>query len=327
MTDDPILFALSLDGPRPGAVLEGEPEIARVLEAEELGWIHMQADNPASAEWIEDHMDYLPAAVREALLADVTRPRASFHGAGAMVHLRGVNTNPGAEPEDMVSLRLWIEPARIVTLSRRPLASIGELRAAIESGEGPRTAGAFLAYLVDRLNEKIDGRIDTLDEEGEAIEAAVLTDGVDGKALQRRITDTRQELVDLRRYLRPQREALIALGGLRTQFATEEERLQLTEDADRLTRAVEVLDGLAERLIVSRDEIVNSASDRLNRNLYILSVISAIFLPLGFLTGLMGINLAGMPGAGWEPAFWVFTGGLGVIFVVQVLILWRLRFV
>ncbi len=40
--------------------------------------------------------------------------------------------------------------------------------------------------------------------------------------------------------------------------------------------------------------------------MYLLSVITAIFLPLGFLTGLFGINLGGMPGAEYKWGFWIF---------------------
>ena len=61
---------------------------------------------------------------------------------------------------------------------------------------------------------------------------------------------------------------------------------------------------------------------RLNKNMYILSVISAIFLPLGFLTGLLGINVGGIPGAENVDAFWIFSGGL-VTLVIGLLSLFK----
>lgn len=325
MTDH-IHFALSLNGDAPGTALEGE-EIAAALEAEELAWIHLDAADPASETWIEDNLGYLPAAVRGALVADATRPRVSFHGEGAMVFLRGLNTNPEAEPEDMVSLRLWVDPARIVTLSRRSLSSVQQVRALIASGEGPRNAGNFLAEMLEQLNILIVERVDHLDDAGEVIEQTVLAHDRDHGPLRTRITDIRQELVDLRRFLRPQRDAVAALSSDRMRLADSETRMRIAETQDVLTRTVEELEGLSERLMVARDEISSAHSDRLNRNLYVLSVISAVFLPLSFLTGLMGINLAGMPGATWPPAFWVFTLGLCVVMVLQLLVLWRSRWV
>ncbi len=321
-----ILFAHALDGDRPGAELTGDA-VAASLEAPMLAWVHMDASDPASDQWIERHMAYLPAAVRHALTAEATRPRVSFHGDGAMVFLRGVNTNPGAEPEDMVSLRLWVDPARIVTLSKRQLAAVRELRADIADGRGPQDAGAFVAELLERLNTRIVHRVDALDDDGEVIEQAVLTGEGEQGNLRTRITDIRQELVDLRRYLRPQRDAAAQLAGTRLSLIDDETRVRIAEAQDVLTRTVEDLEGLAERLLVARDEIASAHSDRLNRNLYILSVISAVFLPLSFLTGLMGINLAGMPGAQWDGAFWTFTAGLCVMLVIQLMLLWMLRWV
>lgn len=325
MTDF-IQFAHRLDGPEPGQELEGDA-VPRSLEEPELAWVHLDANDPLSERWIEEHMGYLPTAVRHALVADTTRPRVSLHGDGAMVFLRGVNTNPGAEPEDMVSLRIWVDPARIVSLAKRPSAAIRELRSVVAEGRGPQSAGPFLAELLERLNVRIVARVEALDIAGEDIEQAVLTGTGDTGSLRTEITDIRQELVDLRRYLRPQRDAAAHLAGARIGFTGEEARLRISEAQDVLTRTVEDLEGLAERLLVARDEIASAHSDRLNRNLYILSVISAVFLPLSFLTGLFGINLAGMPGADWPPAFWVFTAALGVTMILLIGVLWWLRWV
>ena len=71
--------------------------------------------------------------------------------------------------------------------------------------------------------------------------------------------------------------------------------------------------------------IANVLSDKLNRNMYVLSVIAAIFLPLGFLTGLFGINLAGIPGAENERSFWIFSAILAVVVAIQVYIFRRAK--
>jgi zinc transporter len=62
----------------------------------------------------------------------------------------------------------------------------------------------------------------------------------------------------------------------------------------------------------------NILAGKLNKNMYVLSVISAIFLPLGFLTGLFGINIGGIPGVEDPNAFWVFSGILVVIVSLQI---------
>ena len=68
----------------------------------------------------------------------------------------------------------------------------------------------------------------------------------------------------------------------------------------------------------------NILEGKLNKNMYVLSVISAIFLPLGFLTGLFGINIGGIPGVEDPNAFWVFSGILVVIVSLQIWIFKKL---
>jgi zinc transporter len=75
----------------------------------------------------------------------------------------------------------------------------------------------------------------------------------------------------------------------------ERDQLHLREEADRVTRYVEDLDAARERAAVTQEELGNRLSEQLNSRMYVLSVVAAIFLPLGFLTGLFGINVGGIP--------------------------------
>lgn len=317
---DPTAFVL--DGPRRGVLLTDGQAVARALADDELAWVHLQADDPQTMLWLQTHLDYLGPQAMEALTAQETRPRALRIGEGALVNLRGVNTNREADPEDMVSIRMWLDPRRIVTLSLRPLRAVDEIRAAIGAGDGPQGPGAFLAMMVENLTGRIEDTTGQLDDHIDEMEETVLA--ASGEALRQKVLDARQSVIRLRRFLLPQRDALLQLSILRLSWIDEDTARRLTEEHDALVRSVEDLDAMRDRLAVIRDEIQSALSDRLNRNLYILSVISAVFLPLGFLTGLMGINLAGMPGADWAPAFWVFTGALAVI-GGAVLVLFRAR--
>jgi zinc transporter len=70
--------------------------------------------------------------------------------------------------------------------------------------------------------------------------------------------------------------------------------MHLREEADRVVRYVEDLDSARERAAVTQEELVNRVSEQINSRTYVLSVAAAIFLPLGFLTGLFGINVGGI---------------------------------
>ena len=94
----------------------------------------------------------------------------------------------------------------------------------------------------------------------------------------------------------------------------------LVEAQDDITRFIEELDSIRERAQIVNDEIGNMSTERLNRNMYALSVVAAIFLPLGFLTGLLGINIAGIPGAENPWAFLIFCGLLIGLVATQIII-------
>ena len=63
----------------------------------------------------------------------------------------------------------------------------------------------------------------------------------------------------------------------------------------------------------------------LDRTMYVLSIVAAIFLPLGFLTGLLGINVGGMPGMDDPDAFWAVVALCLFVFVALIVIFRRLR--
>ena len=68
---------------------------------------------------------------------------------GVLVLLRGVSTNPGSEPEDRVSLRMSIEPNRLISVRQRKLFSVQDVRESLESGNGPRTIPDLVTGLIE----------------------------------------------------------------------------------------------------------------------------------------------------------------------------------
>lgn len=120
----------------------------------------------------------------------------------------------------------------------------------------------------------------------------------------------------LRRYLVPQREVIGRLHAERVSWLSDEIRAYLRESADRVTRYVETLDSARERAAVSSEELASRLAEQMNQTMYLLSVVAAIFLPLGLITGLLGINVGGMPGVDTPWAFTAVTVtmvGLGLL--------------
>ncbi len=307
-------FAVALNGDLAAQSLKGE-EIAQRVAAPDLIWVHMRADCEETRVWIETNLSYLDRPAIEALLADETRPRVSEIGRGALIILRGVNSNEGADPEDMVSIRLWVDENRIISVAKRNLKSVEALQSRILAGDGLDRAGRFVSALVDRLNQRIEGFRRILDDATDQLEQLVIE--APDQDQRRPIMERRLETILFRRFIGPQRDAVGHLMQSTLSWLTPEDMRHLHESHNTLMRVVEDLDTLRERLQILKDELASIMGDKLNKNMYILSILTALFLPLGFLTGLFGVNVGGMPGAGFAGAFWIFVAVLLAIIVLQ----------
>lgn len=320
MTEDGLVVAYLLDGSGGGRRLDWDA--VRAWRPEDgLLWVHLVRDAENTRAWLQNDSALDPLVV-EALLAESTRPRTAQIGDGALVFLRGVNLNPGADPEDMVSIRLWFDANRIVSVRMRRLLSIDDLRAAIDRGQGPHASGDFIVFLADLLASRMTGVIADIDDHVDRIQDSVLE--AESRQQRTELNGLRREIIALRRYLAPQRDALARLLNLKTSWIGERDQLHLREEADRIARYVEDLDAARERAAVTQEELGNRLAEQMNARMYVLSVVAAIFLPLGFLTGLFGINVGGIPLAEDPSGFIEIILLLGLITVAQVLIFrWR----
>jgi len=296
----PSVSALRFDGK--GGALVVEPAAAVAEPA--ATWVHINFSDPKAADWAWDGSGLDPVIVG-AMLDPESRPRALPHGNGVLASLRGVNLNPGARLEDMISVRIWIEPGRVVTASRRRLRSLREIREAIDQGTGPTSPALFVIELVDRLNHFISQAIEQIEEQ---IDEAEDTANVD-RSLSRNsaFNQLRRQTAQIRRYLSPQREALDRLSRINEPLFSNEEVIELREQLNALTLALEDLDLVRERALVAQEEFLGLLAHEQNSRMLLLSIVTAIFLPLSFLTGLFGMNVAGLPGLEFPGSFMIIA--------------------
>jgi len=282
--------------------------------AQGLLWLHLDYTDPEVENWILNKSGLDPL-VAEALLTEETRPRTTAIGNGLLIALRGVNLNPGSEPNDMVSIRLWVDQSRMISTRKRPLFSARDVADQLEAGKGPIDAAGLLVEFIDRLIWRMSDTVEEVEDLLDGLEEEVLTSS--GQSLRSRLTVIRRQTISLRRYLAPQRDALGRLITEKIAWLEEGSRLSLRETNDRLIRYIEDLDAFREREAILQEELLSRMSEQLNTRMYVLSLIAAVFLPLGFLTGLLGINVGGIPGATHDSAFYVFIGFLVIVVGIE----------
>lgn len=300
-----------------------EQQIVDELESDKPAWIDLYADHPQAQTWLEKHVDYLDPIIIEALLEDETRPRCEVLDTGVLLILRGVNLNEGAIPEDMVSLRMWIDPHRIITIHKRGLRALDALNNAYKKQKGPQTSQDFIHVLIEHLLNVMEPVLDEIEDTVDDLEDTLI--GSPNSSMRHDIAMIRRRALQLKRFISPQREAISKLRNAQLSWITQNARMELHEHYDRITRFVEHLDATRERCQIIQDELSTILADKLNRNTYTLTLIAAIFMPLGFITGLLGINVGGMPGVDNPYAFIIVCALCAVLVVVEYALFKKLK--
>jgi zinc transporter len=135
--------------------------------------------------------------------------------------------------------------------------------------------------------------------------------------LRRRVNQVRVRAIGYRRFLFPQRIALEKLALLPGDWLMEDDRLHLNSAADRAARMSEELESIRERSALTHETLTDLRAEQIDQRSLVIAIVAMVFLPLTFVTGLLGMNVAGIP---FAHAPWAFAGVTGLCVVMAVAI-------
>lgn len=316
--DNGLVFAYILDGKGGGQTI-GWEQLKQWSATEGVLWVHLIYSSEAVQNWLADESG-LSLITCESLLEQETRPRVVVSEDGLLVILRGVNCNPGADPEDMVALRMLFAENRVITMRHRRVMAIDDIQKEIETNKGPLSSADFLITVCARITDRMGDVIADIDDSIDELEDEVLT--VESHELRPRLAAMRRQTISLRRYIAPQRDVLTRLYNERVPWISDVDKAHLREIGERTSRFVEDIDSARDRAAITHEELNSRLSEQTNKAMFLLSIVAAIFLPLGLLTGLLGINVGGIPGSENPWAFAIVTLlligiGLALVFLFK----------
>lgn len=284
-----------------------------------LVWLHIDGRETEGAKWLAVQDD-IPLIVRGALMATETRPRTEIIGEGALINMRSLGATPEDDPDALVSIRFWAEAGRVISLSfRTPLA----LDTAIDHFLGGTVAdpGDLISEFAKAITTELDPRIASIGDVVDACEVALDTSQI--QSTRRKVASMRSQAISYRRFVAPQRQALERLATAPLAWLDDDDRLHLRDSADRSARMVEELETVRERAALLHDELTDRRSEIMDARALFISIVALIFLPLTFLTGLLGMNVKGIPYADQPWAFW---GVVGVCLLLALFVIaWFVR--
>ena len=296
------------------------------LREQESLWLHWDRGHPHTHSWLRAESGLNEFACN-LLLEENTRPRLlALPEQQLLLFLRGLNLNPGAEPEDMVSVRIFADAQRAISLRLRPLMATEALIEDLLAGRGPKTSAELILRLAHYLTDKIELLIGELSEqidEQEELADAEQTSTLDHTEL----LQMRRRAASLRRFLAPQRDIYGQLTASAQAWFVGGDSSYWNELNNRLTRYLEELELSRERVSLLLEAENRRMDERMNRTMYRFGIITGVFLPMSFLTGLLGINVGGIPGSESPHGFLLACSLMAVVALGQWLLFRRLRWI
>lgn len=183
----------------------------------------------------------------------------------------------------------------VVTFQERPGDCLGPVRHRMQTVNGRIRGGAcdYLAYVIlDTITDHYFPLIEAISERLDLLESDILL-ATDPKQVET-VHDVRRELLSLKRSLWPMREMLSVLRRDDSPRVSEKTRFYLADTQDHVLQLIDLTETLREFASGLMDLYLNSISNRMNETMRVLTVISTIFIPLGFLTGMWGMNFTNM---------------------------------
>ncbi|NVK21767.1 MAG: zinc transporter ZntB [Kangiellaceae bacterium] len=262
-------------------------------------WHHINYTHSDDVKWL--HEQNIPSLAKDILLQVEHRPRYIQEEEDIILCLRGVNLNPEATPEDMITVRVYCANGVVITSCNRQSMSINDVNNLIELEKGPASPAKFVVALIDTLTQKIETFFEELESKLDLYEDNM--DIHDFELTNKNLAKLRRQCATVKRYLAPQREALEKLYRSEISLFADQDVVELREIIDKFIRLIEDLELTRERTMLLREEFLARIAHEQNSRLYLLAIISVIFLPLTFLTGLLGMNVAGIPGTDYQSSF------------------------
>ena len=267
-------------------------------------WVHVEAEREQAAVLLPGQN--IPEIAANALVATETRPRCDPIEDGALINLRGPGT-PDVESSDrLVSIRMWARARTVNSVTRHRLAATAEVAATMARGV-ITDPGDLVAAFALSISRALDPEVASLGDRLDDLESK-LDDPRELYGLRTIIARARSEAIAYRRFVAPNRDALETLAALDADWLSDEDRLHIREAGDRFARMAEELEAVRERSALLHEQLTDLRGEQLEDRSLVISIVAFIFLPLTFITGLLGMNVEGIPYKNEPWAFWAIVG-------------------
>jgi zinc transporter len=322
MNDGRPLFTFAFRGglwQAPGDLAEADIAASNA----DFVWVHLNLDDAEAQAWLRRRP--WPRDVIEMVGAPIQRGKLFITPDLIYGHLRDFRDEPDAATLQAGSLSIVASRILVVTGRRIPLRSIEELRRRVEARAIlPASPFALISEFFKALNDIGEDLLQRAGERLRAMESKVLRRNSAGH--RENILEVRRGSIEVARDMAYKRTAMLDLVRERPLLFPADEFDRLNRQIHRYAALVEDAQEYAEQCQFLLDELRAQVEEETNRNLYILTMLSAIFLPATLIASIWGMNVAGIPFGDSPNGFWMVGGLIAGACALTAVVLSRFRF-
>jgi len=299
-----------------------DPEI---IEASGIRWIHIELPRTADRDWLEEHFDFHPLDYEDVFSRN-QRPKLDQYDDYVFIVLHFPLFDKDTNRILTAELDLFMGPDYLVTMPNMPLPPLSAMFERYREKDDLREevfskGTGYLLYKI--VDTGVDASFPMLRKT--ALKLERLEDDIfEGRSSEivRELSDTKQEIINFRKIVRPQRAVLRDLERTKQRYLQEELEIYFDDISDAAERIWDTLENYKE--VIEGLESTNEAvlSHQLNDSFRILTAASVVLLPLTLIASVFGMNVQ-FPGEGESITFYLILALMAVLLVALVILFRR----
>lgn len=271
--------------------------------ASDVLWLHFNLGDARARRWLLQ-AEFVPTELRDVLHDLSTDRRIEPAGRGVLLVVSDFSYEHDSDPSETAPLWCYADAQLLITARLHPLKSSDELRLSMRQGALASSGVDLAMQLLQLRTARMKGLAAHMSAQLDDIEDQILAGNI---ARQReQLGRTRRLCARLRREFAPERADLNRFAQRSASALSEANQELVSECAEALGFVLEEFAEVYERAKLLQEELASRVAENTGRNLYVLSILTAVLLPMTLVTGVFGMNVAGLPGLMSESAFaWV----------------------
>ncbi|MFL5710040.1 MAG: magnesium transporter CorA family protein [Chloroflexota bacterium] len=298
-----------------------------IIEAAGIRWIHIESPRTADRDWLEEHFDFHPLDYEDVYSRN-NRPKLDQYDDYVFIVLHFPMFEKETSRILTAEIDLFMGPDYLITLPNIPLPPLTAMferyreKTDLREATFSKGTGYLLYKIVDTcvdasfpMLRKMEMKLDRIED-----------DIFEGRSSEivRDISEAKQEIINFRRIVRPQRAVLRDLERTKQRYLQEDLDIYFDDITDAAERIWDVLENYKEVAEALEDSNESVLSHRLNESLRVLTAFSVAMLPLTLLASVFGMNVP-LPGQnGSSSEFWLIVALMAAI-LLGVLLFFRRR--